>query len=476
MKRIVGLRKQHRALHEGELEFIYPENRKMLVFLRRYDDEKILVVANLSRHVQYVELDLEKFEGLVPMELFGHTRFPPIGELPYFLTLAPYSFYWFELTSEEEENGDAEFKPPLLENVRSIRDFFPARKPGVVQNEIVPNWLRHARWFAGKNRRITGISIIESIMLSEARGGLLLLLVQVEYTEGESEIYQVLLTRSYEDQAEEILEEHPRSVLARLNTPGEKEPIGILHDALVAPRTAEFLLDIIKKRRRFKGEQGHLSGAPEKAFRRIEKEKAEAGDDISDEPDILRGEQSNTSIAYGEKFILKFFRRLEEGTNPDLEIGKYFQDRTRFRYVPSVAGSIEYEGSRDMSLGILHEYRDNQGDAWNLTLDSISHFYDNIVAFATGSDETPDVPELRFIDMRAYEPPEIVAEAIGTFPITVELLGQRTAEMHLALAAHPEHPGFEQEPFSSHYQRGLYQSLRNLMDEAFSQLRSGLHK
>ncbi|MCB1323312.1 MAG: alpha-glucosidase C-terminal domain-containing protein, partial [Leptospiraceae bacterium] len=339
MKRIVGLRKQHRALQEGELEFIYPENRKMLVFLRRYEDEKILVVANLSRHVQYVELELEEFEGLVPMELFGHTRFPPIGELPYFLTLAPYSFYWFELTSEEEENGDAEFKPPLLENVRSIRDFFPARKPGVVQNEIVPNWLRHARWFAGKNRRITGISIIESIILSEAHGGLLSLLVQVEYTEGESEIYQVLLTRSYEDQADEILEEHPRSVLARLNTPGEKEPIGILHDALVAPRTAEFLLDIIKKRRRFKGEQGHLSGAPEKAFRRIEKEKAEAGDDISDEPDILRGEQSNTSIAYGEKFILKFFRRLEEGTNPDLEIGKYFQDRTRFRYVPSVAGS-----------------------------------------------------------------------------------------------------------------------------------------
>ena len=97
MKRLIALRKRYKAFGRGTIEFLHPENRKVLVFLRRYQEENILVVANLSRFVQYLELDLSAFRGWVPVEMFGRIEFPPVGELPYFLTLGPHSFYWFSL-------------------------------------------------------------------------------------------------------------------------------------------------------------------------------------------------------------------------------------------------------------------------------------------------------------------------------------------------------------------------------------------
>src|SRR6202011_3827588 len=97
MKRLIALRKRYRAFSRGTLEFLQPDNRKALVFLRRYQQEQILVVANLSRFVQYVELNLAEFRGLVPVELFGRTPFPPIGGLPYFFKLGPHGFFMFAL-------------------------------------------------------------------------------------------------------------------------------------------------------------------------------------------------------------------------------------------------------------------------------------------------------------------------------------------------------------------------------------------
>ncbi len=97
MKRLIALRKRHQAFGRGTLEFLTPRNHKVLVFLRRFQEEQILVVANLSRFVQYVELDLASFKGMVPVEMLGQTAMPPIGELPYLLTLGPYAFYWLHL-------------------------------------------------------------------------------------------------------------------------------------------------------------------------------------------------------------------------------------------------------------------------------------------------------------------------------------------------------------------------------------------
>jgi maltose alpha-D-glucosyltransferase/alpha-amylase len=97
MRRLIGVRKQFRAFGRGTFEALDPNNRRVLCFLRRYRDEVILCVNNLSRFAQFVELDLREFNGWVPLELWGEIPFPPVGELPYLLTLGPHNFLWFRL-------------------------------------------------------------------------------------------------------------------------------------------------------------------------------------------------------------------------------------------------------------------------------------------------------------------------------------------------------------------------------------------
>jgi maltose alpha-D-glucosyltransferase/alpha-amylase len=106
MRRIISLRKQHASFGRGSMEFLTPSNPKVLAYLRQYHDEILLVVANLSRSVQCAELDLSRFRGRIPVELFGRTKFPAIGELPYVLTFGPYACYWFRL-----EWGSADAEP-----------------------------------------------------------------------------------------------------------------------------------------------------------------------------------------------------------------------------------------------------------------------------------------------------------------------------------------------------------------------------
>jgi maltose alpha-D-glucosyltransferase/alpha-amylase len=97
MKNLIGLRKQFKVFGRGTLEFLEPANRRVLAYVRRHETDAILCVANLSRSVQPVELNLEAFAGFTPVEMLGYTEFPAIGRQPYFLSIGPYGFYWFEL-------------------------------------------------------------------------------------------------------------------------------------------------------------------------------------------------------------------------------------------------------------------------------------------------------------------------------------------------------------------------------------------
>jgi maltose alpha-D-glucosyltransferase/alpha-amylase len=102
MRRLIGVRRQHKSFGRGTWEPLDPHNRRVLVFLRRYEGETILCVNNLSRYAQFAELDLSEFKGCVPLELYGKSPFPKIGELPYLLTLGPHMFVWFNLMRPED--------------------------------------------------------------------------------------------------------------------------------------------------------------------------------------------------------------------------------------------------------------------------------------------------------------------------------------------------------------------------------------
>ncbi|HVZ17581.1 MAG TPA: maltose alpha-D-glucosyltransferase, partial [Terriglobales bacterium] len=113
MKRMIAQRKHYQALGRGSLEFLHPSNHKVLAFVRQYEEERVLVVANLSRFSQGVELDLQRHQGTVPIEVFGHSHFPAVTDQPYFLSLGPYAFHWFHLqpkeaSSESLASGDAD--------------------------------------------------------------------------------------------------------------------------------------------------------------------------------------------------------------------------------------------------------------------------------------------------------------------------------------------------------------------------------
>jgi maltose alpha-D-glucosyltransferase/alpha-amylase len=479
-RRLIALRKRHRAFSRGSLEFIYPQNHRVLSFLRRYENESLLVVANLSRFVQHVELDLSAFRGATPVELFGRTPFPQVGDLPYLMTLGPHSFYWFSLEMEpaavRQRLGvtGTEAEIPVLAIPGSWESCLEGRCKSELEAALT-RLLPTRRWFGGKARTIRNLTIAESIPLEETEARLIL--VEVEYTEGEPETYALPLAFAHEDRAEQVLRDWRPAALARLQS-DRPEGMGLLYDALWAPDFARGLLGAIARRRRFKGDGRELAASPAAVFReslgRESLGRDSRGQAGSLEPSILKGEQSNTSVRFGDSFVLKLFRRLEEGINPDLEIGRFLTERTTFRHAPPVAGWLEVRNGREaLTLGILHSFVPNEGDAWTYTLDILGRYFERVMS--TGGDHAfADPPAEPLAELAAREVPTEVQERIGIYLQSAQLLGQRTAEMHIALASRPDEPDFAAEAFSLLYQRSLYQSMRTLTGRTFQLLRQQL--
>lgn len=472
MKRLIALRNRYKAFGRGTLEFLYPENHKVLTFVRRYEDECILVVANLSRFVQCAELDLSAFQGMVPIEIFGGTKFPPIGELPYFLTLGPHAFYWFAL----EPPRAVELRPeisatgielPSLEVIGKWDEILIGKTKATFES-LLPNYLQERRWFGGKARRIKSAQIRENIPVPFVSSIVYITMVQVEYSEGDAEIYALPLAYAAGERADGVLSEHPQVVIARIQVQDKNEK-GILYDAIVDRDLCETLLEAIARRRRFKGVAGDLLSTTTRAFRHLR-----GPSDITLETSLMKAEQSNTSVIYGDRFILKLFRRLDKGVNPDLEIGRFLTERG-FLSIPQVAGALEYSRGRNeqMTLAILQGFVHNQGDAWQYTLDVLGHYFEQALTSRADVQIVP-IPQESMLGLVQSDPPPLAHEMIGPYLESARLLGQRTGELHVTLASDPDNPEFSPESFSTLYQRSLYQSMRSLARQIFQLLRQRL--
>src|SRR4051794_26062749 len=174
MKRLIAMRKRYRAFGRGTMEFLLPENRKILAFVRRFKEETILVVANLSRLVQTFELDLAEFKAMVPVELSGGTRFPEVGDRPYFLNLGPFAFYWFTL---ERQTADAVSEELASLGARTLSEVFAERNRAALERALTGS-LRTRRWFGGKARTISSVAMRDRIALPSDAG--VLAVVEVE--------------------------------------------------------------------------------------------------------------------------------------------------------------------------------------------------------------------------------------------------------------------------------------------------------
>ncbi len=552
-RNMIALRKLFQVFGRGTLEFLHPENRKILAYVRRYDPETacaqetaamppsqtvgvgetVLCVANLSRFAQPVSLDLSQFAGMVPVEMLGYVTFPTITTAPYPLTIAPYSFLWLELQPAAQQ-----IQPPAPRKAASDGDDAPALDlltkgwPGLLSGhglkllqESLPKYLPQQRWFGAKSRTIVSVHLEEWIELPSVSAQVLaphegaadplilptaalpsastigpaIFFFKLRYTDGAEDTYQLPLAFTTGGEAETLLTNAPGTVLATLET-----PVGtaVLHDALGREDLRQMLLAMIGDQTALPlstiataalevaatlsaAETGKTaaeaiaSGAaeevllhsgqeaapvhlrPHELYPEVEPNTLNSSRDTvqglkSAAFDTLRGtaplpartgsaEQSNTSILYGGKLIMKLFRRLQPGENPDTEIGRFLTDVAHFPHIAPFLGDITLSSSagEPTTLAMLQGLVANEGDGWEWTLDELGRYYEStttcpVPAHLGGSASFhSDMPL-----------PREAREHAGLYLDAAALLGRRTAEMHLALATPTENLAFAAESFS----------------------------
>ncbi len=543
-RNMIALRKLFQVFGRGSLEFLHPENRKVLAYIRnlkREDDslETVVCIANLSRFAQPVSLDLQRFAGMLPVEMLGYVPFPKIESSPYPLTVAPYSFLWFELqpapAGSAENSRDAQ--PAIVAASEQIAlDAFTKGWAGLFSGtgkqaleSTLPDWLSRQRWFGAKTRTIQRLEITDWIDVPAANAGILsttdvpaastlgdvLLVLSLEYAQGGSDRYLLPLAFATGAQAEAMLISGAGVVLT-LNTPTGP---ALLHDAsnqetlrqallgliagqgalpvnnatTAAHRIAETLIaahegmpahevdgnsaeaaeiaSAVADRHSIDAKDvapkfvGHMPGAGESGGSQgAESSTGGLASTVqslvgckSTEFEAARGslalkgrtgsaEQSNTNFIYGDKLLMKMFRRLQSGENPDVEIGRFLTEVAHFPRIAPFLGEITLsdKGGHRTTLAMLQGLVANEGDGWQWTLDELARFYESAATCPPPNDQG-SAPTL---GGEAHIPGE-ARERAGLYLEAAALLGRRTAEMHLALATETQDEAFQAEPFTS---------------------------
>lgn len=471
MRRMIDLRRKFKAFGRGSIEFLMHDNPKVLTFLRRHEDESILVMVNLSRHSQSVEISRPRFAGFVPEDLFSLNSFPPIKDAPYVIILGGHDYQLLlmkgeaEAATQKEETGI-----PELSVEAGWEKVLEGRHREAMERAVLPEFLRKSRWFGGKGRTISRISIADRLPVASGEVTVFLLFIEVTYAEGGAEV--VLLPVSYADQESfrQLLEESPQAVIARLFVNGKE---GALYDGAYSGVLHDFLFKTIAREKKIKLPRGELSGWRSRAFRTLL-----AGTGRPESSMVLKAEQTNTSIIFDDSFFLKLYRRLEEGPNPEVEMGVFLSESVRFDGVAPLAGTVEYRHATagPVTIAMLQGYIPSHGDAWTFTLDEVARYYEHVLS---KKDEVPEAPPLppSLFDVYFDAVPALMQELIGGFYLEmVALLGKRTGELHLALASRPDEPTFSPEPFSLLHQRSVYQSMRSLARKVIARLGRNLAK
>ena len=365
--------KSHTAFGRGGLRFLYPRNRKILAYLREHGDQTLLCVVNLGRSPQPVELDLSEFRGCVPVEAFGHTPFPPIGELPYLLTLTGHGFYWFVLSREASApswHEDLLVEAPLhtVAMFAGFDSLFPDRHQGTLramavrllrqlETRVLPEFLGLQRWYAGKDGAASTLRLRPHGCWG--RGGRQWLFADLEaQAAGQSpQQYALPLALDWQSEAPAALPGRAH-IVAQAR---DRARLGILYDAFADSEFCVALVNAMAAGERAVLETGTLEFSATRALL----------DRLADTP--LTAEQvrrpgaigSNSIRVLDERMFLKGYRRLRPGTNPELEMGRFLTETVPFGQTVPLLGALELvceDGSR-VTLALLQAYLDNLATA-----------------------------------------------------------------------------------------------------------------
>jgi maltose alpha-D-glucosyltransferase/alpha-amylase len=442
MRNMIALRKLFSVFGRGGIEFLNPSNRKILAYLRTYEDEQVLCLANLSRFAQPVDLDLSKQEGLVPVEMLGYVEFPPIERQPYRFTLAPYSFLWLELQQRAESTEpavDVVEQSPL--NVAAgWESIFDGPSRQRLETFNLPEFLVKQRWFAGKSRHLKSTRIINWSLLNDQRFAVAF--VEACFDTGNPDVYFVPLAMVLGDTASELRHAAPNAVVTSI---ASAKLTGLLCDGVFDDSMCREFLSLIETGRELHASEGLIRGLPSKAFQQILGSAAEP-------LPVKRGsaEQSNTSIIFGDRLILKLFRRVEPGINPDVEIGRYLTEKTKFDHIPPFAGSIELQpatnDSEGTALAMLQGLVENEGDGWKWTVEELDRYFETSAPQKFPENASAEIGDP--LEMSERPVSQLARDHLGIYFDAAATLGRRTAELHLALASPTDDPAFKPEPWT----------------------------
>ena len=425
MRRILAVRRGSPALAHGAIEFLQPENAKVLAYLRRSEDETVLVVANLSRFVQVVELDLRTHAGWVPEELFGNTPFPALrSDAPMIVTLGPHGFYWLALRAK---NG-AHLPCDILPTVPAFTGWSTALKVALT-TRVLPCYFPRCAWFQAAGRTVREYRLAHIGELSPTAW---LVVVEVSFQDGQPETY-LLPIAHIQEAAPAALAAYPHAILARI------EGGGILADALFLPEVRERWL-------RLHCEADAALHTVPRPISPLETATLERGTGHSR---VVEEDRTNTSLAFDDALLLKVYRRFDHGPHPEVELLDALH-RQAFPAAPPIYSAVALTlpgGSAIISS--LSGYIAHQGDGWTFTLDALSRFYDRAL-------------ESR-LDPMSADGSEVVG---GVFPERMRALGESMAALHRALAL-----AFPPEPFGMLHQRSLYQAMRGQAGRVLRSLR-----
>lgn len=461
MKRMINLRKNYKAFGRGDLHFLQVDNPKVLAFTRTYQDETLLILANLSKFAQPAELDLKFYKGYQPVELFGKNRFPVIKEAnPYFFTLSPHGFQWYLL--EKVKTALAEdWTIPVLE----IKSFENAWNATTLQQlkSLLPDYLQRQTWFQGKNRNIYSISFLQQTPLPQEAGNVLLLLAEVTYKSGLPEVYQLAVSILGKEASEKIIEDHPEAVLAHIKSSGQES---ILCDAFYTLALQRLLITKMARSENIPVQGGSLMFNKNETIKPL----LEKEDEMVARMHAF--DKNNTAITYGNRYFLKLYRIVDVTTNPDVEITRYLSGQRHVAHVPAFLGTITWGFEKDaVVLGMMQELIENHGDGYAYLLERVANFIERIKARDINSlhpeERTGTLAEPVAFDCL----PEDLQVLLGARAAEqMHLLGVRTGELHLALANEKNNSDFKPEDFSLHYQRSLFASMQSLVRETVQNL------
>lgn len=451
MRHAISTARRYKSLSRGTIEFLQVSNPKVLIFTRTWEDETVLTIINLSRNAQAVTIDLSRFEGYMPEEVFSLNRFPRIRKAPYMVALAPYGYFWLRLVPDVDRGAERPWIEAPFAEVYNWPALFAGRSRERLETEILPAYYRSSRWFGGKARNIMRIGIADTIPVAGMEHAKLLV-TEVRYSSGEDDRYQLPVSFVPLTAISPSDDNFYRRVIARAVV-GQEE--GYLCDATYDKHFLRTLFDLMVGRERWQGKAGLVSGQRGKGIESF----STLFDAPAPEPSLMGFEQTNTSIRFQDSLCMKLYRRIEKGVSPEVEMCSALSERTGFENLPRYLGTLNYDQGRRArySIGILQNFVQNEGDAWRLTLGQVQRYFEEILVRSAAGLE---LPELLPLSGSPVPMDELMHELVGEAYLgMVEKLAERTAEMHLSLASIDTDPAFAPEPFTTLYQRSIYQAM-----------------